>query len=138
VRKLKHARVSVYLVFALTTILACSCANNKIKGQLAEDELFITRKYIGDFLDYKHVPPERFGKPHLVWIKTTIDSTATSLSVYTNECSFEMGDRLYLRRSFMCPGIWGYWEYQLENDNKVFYKVSEFKLGEKVLLQSWF
>jgi hypothetical protein len=136
--KFRPSTISFFILLAVIILLESSCASTRIKEQIPEDELFITRRYIGNFIDYWHVPPGRFGNPHLVWIKTSIDTTATSLSVYTNECSFERGDRLYLRRSFTCPGIWGSWEYQLENDNNVFYKISEFQYENKVLLQAWF
>ena len=102
------------------------------------DRLFLRRKYVGNFLDYRHTPPERVTDPHIVWIKTTQDSIYGKLSVLSKECEFEEGDRLFLRRKYVTPGVWGYWEYQIENDKKVFYKLSEFQHDRKVPVQSLF
>lgn len=115
-----------------------SCATTKDAGAIPEDELIVTRKYVGNFLDYRHTPPERVTDPHIVWIKTTQDSVYGKLSVLSRECEFEEGDRLFLRRKYVTPGVWGYWEYLIENDKNVFYKLSEFQHDRKVPVQSLF
>jgi hypothetical protein len=120
------------------TFLFISCATTEKAGLLPEDELSITRKYIGNFIDYRYTEKARFGDPHIIWIKTTQDSTYGKISAYSRKCDFKPGERLYLRRVYQSPGVFGYWLYQIENDNKVWYKISEFQNGNKVLAQSWF
>ena len=127
------------LLFLLLTgvIISCSTAK-KSSSLLQEDEFFVTRKYIGNFLDYRQTGPDTFGAPHLIWIKTTMDSTYGKVSAYSKKCEFSAGDRLYLRRVYFSPGISGYWMYQIENDASVYYRVSEFQYDNKVLVQTWF
>jgi len=122
----------------LIMIVAISCATSHKSGLLPEDELFVTRKYVGDFLDSRHTEPVSFGSPHIIWIKTTQDTVFGKISAYSQKCDFVKGDRLYLRRVYQSPGIFGYWMYQIENDNDIWYKISEFQHDNKVLVQTWF
>jgi hypothetical protein len=122
----------------LLTLVSISCATTERSGLLPEDELSVTRKYVGNFLDYRYTEKARFGDPHIIWIKTTQDSVYGKISAYSRKCEFLPGERLYIRRVYQSPGVFGYWEYQIENDNKVWYKISEFQYGKKVLAQSWF
>lgn len=124
--------------FILLMILVISCATTEKSGILPEDEIFVTRKYIGNFVDYRHTVPETFGDPHLIWIKTTMDSTYGKISAYGKKCKFSPGDRIYLRRTYSTPGVFGYWEYQIENDSSVYYRASEFQYDNKVLVQNWY
>ncbi len=119
-------------------VLGISCATTKRTGLLPEDEIFVTREYVGDFVDYRHTGPETFGDPHIIWIKTTMDSTYGKISAYGKKCEFSLGDKIYLRRTYSAPGVFGYWEYQIENESSVFYRVSEFQFDNKVLVQNWF
>lgn len=118
--------------------IAISCATSNKSGMLPEDELFVTRKYVGDFLDSRHTDPGTFGSPHLIWIKTTQDTVYGKISAYSRDCEFVPGDRLYLRRAYQAPGMFGYWIYQIENENDIWYRISEFQHDNKVLVQSWF
>jgi hypothetical protein len=122
----------------ILTILGISCATTQKSGLLPEDQVLVTRQYVGSFIDYRHTRPENFGDPHLIWIKTSMDSTYGKISAYSKKCDFSAGDRLYLRRTYSTPGVFGYWEYQIENDSSVFYRVSEFQYDNKVLVQNWF
>ena len=127
------------LIFILLFItVAVACTTNRQASVVEEDRLYVTRRYIGDFEDYRHTAPGRFGDPHLIWIKTTQDSVFGKISAYSKECGFTAGDRLYLRRKYVTPGIYGYWIYQIENDSSVFYRISEFQNDRKVLVQSWY
>lgn len=105
-----------------------------------EDELFITRKYVGDFIEYSYTKPEKFNDPHLIWIKTTQESTYGKISAYSKTCKFQPGERLYIRRFyFNRGGVWGDWTYQIESDiDNVSYMLSQFQAGNKILDQSWF
>jgi hypothetical protein len=137
-KKTMRYQVVMALVCVVLLNFFSSCATTKDSGAIPEDELIVTRKYVGNFLDYRHTAPERVTDPHIVWIKTTQDSIYGKLSVLSRECEFEEGDRLFLRRKYVTPGVWGYWEYQIENDKNVFYKLSEFQHDRKVPVQSLF
>lgn len=123
----------------LLTISAISCStSNRSGSEIEEDRLYVTRRYIGDFEDFRHTAPGSFGDPHLIWIKTTQDSAFGKISAYSRDCGFNTGDRLYLRRKYVTPGVFGYWIYQIENDSSVFYRLCEFQNDRKVLVQSWY
>lgn len=124
--------------FLLLITVTVSCATTEKAGVLPEDELFITRKYVGDFVDSRHTSPEKPGSPHIIWIKTTQDTIYGKISAYSRDCEFVKGDRLFLRRVYQSPGIFGYWIYQIENDNDIWYRISEFQHDNKVLVQVWF
>jgi len=106
---------------------------------LADDELFIIRKYVGRFLDYRHSGPDTYAGPNLIWIKTTMESTYGKISAYGKTCKFSAGDNLYLKRTLYSPGeISGYWIYQIENDSSIYYRASDFQHDKKVAIESWF
>jgi len=104
-----------------------------------EDELLIVRKYLGSFIDYRQTGPETHGGPNIIWIKTTMENIFGKISAYGRKCDFSVGDNLYLKRSYYSPGgIVGYWQYHVENDSSVFYRVSDFQHDNKVLVETWF
>jgi hypothetical protein len=125
------------LVFASLIILA-SCATSKQSVQ--EDSLMLTRKYVGNFVEYRQHIPEKLGEPYLLWIKTTMDSTYGKISAYGERCDFSKGDRLYIKRTLLAPNtISSYWEYQIESDNsEIKYRLSEFQHDRKNLVKNWF
>lgn len=126
------------LIYIGLLILA-SCAPSK-QSSVKEDSLMITRKYVGNFVDYRMHIPEKFGEPYLIWIKTTMDSTYGKISAFSERCDFKKGDRLYIKRIQLSPGpLSTYWEYQIESDDSpVFYKLSEFQHDRKNLIKNWF
>lgn len=130
-------RKLIMVLFCVSAVISCT-TTNKPETAIEEDRLYVTRRYIGDFEDFRHTAPARFGDPHMIWIKTTQDSTFGKLSAYSKDCDFNAGDRLYLRRKYVTPGVFGYWMYQIENDSSVFYRLSEFQNDKKVLIQSWY
>jgi hypothetical protein len=104
-----------------------------------EDEFLVTRKYVGDYLDYRHTGPSTSDGPNLIWIKTTLDKTFGKLSAYGKTCDFKKGDKLYIRRVYYSPGdVSGYWVYQVENNSSQFYRLSEFQYDKKVFVESLF
>jgi hypothetical protein len=124
--------------FILLIALGISCATTEKSGLLPEDKLIVTRKYVGNFVDYIHAKPLNFGDPHLIWIKTTNDTTYGKISAYSKKCDFSAGDRIYIRRIYSSPEVFGNWEYQIENDSSVFYRVNQYQYDNKVLVQNWF
>ena len=120
-------------------LLLASCASTK-QSDIQEDSLIITRKYVGNFVEYRQHIPGKFGEPYLIWIKTTMDSTYGKISAYSERCDFKPGDRLYIKRIQLSPGpVSTYWEYQIESDdNSVTYKLSEFQHDRKNLIRNWF
>ena len=104
-----------------------------------EDKLFISRKYVGNFVDYRQTGPKDYNGPNLIWIKSTMDATYGKISAYGKKCEFSVGDKLYLKRVYFSPGgIFGYWEYQIENDNSVYYRLTDFQYDRKVYAETWF
>jgi len=125
--------------FYIFLLLLASCASTKQSG-IQEDSLILTRKYVGNFVEYRQHIPEKFGEPYLIWIKTTMDSTYGKISAYSERCDFKEGDRLYIKRIQLSPGpVSTYWEYQIESDdNSLSYKLSEFQHDRKNLIRNWF
>jgi hypothetical protein len=106
-----------------------------------EDEFLITRKYVGDFLDYRHTGQDNSDFPNIIWIKTSMDKTFGKLSALGKNCDFTPGDHLYIRRIFYSPGDVsgsGYWIYQIENDSSTYYRLSEFQYDKKVYIETLF
>jgi hypothetical protein len=127
-------------LMVLTGIILTSCSTTrKSYTVLAEDELMITRKYVGYYVDYRLTDPEEFRGVNIIWIKTSRDSTYGKISAYGRRCEFSPGDRLYLRRTYLSPGgISGYWIYKIENDASVTYKLTEFQHDREVSIGTWF
>ncbi len=127
------------LLILILTVAAVSCTVSNIsRDVLGEDELFITRKYVGDYLDYRHTGSDNFAGPNVIWIKTTMDSTLGKIAAYGKKCDFIPGNRLYLKRVYATPGVDGYWTYQIENDSSVFYEVMKFQSDKDYLIDNLF
>jgi hypothetical protein len=104
-----------------------------------EEELYITRKYVGVFVEYRHTGPEDLNGPNIIWIKTSLENIYGKISAQGKKCEFREGDRLYLRRTFYNPGVVsGYWIYHIENDSSVSYRATEFQHDRQVLIDTWF
>jgi hypothetical protein len=128
------------LAFILYLMAGVSCAVTERSGLLPEDELFITRKYVGDFVECKATVPAKFGDPYILTITTTQDSIYGKISAYSKRCDFKPGERLYIRKVYQTTDVFGSWIYRIENENpdKVSYLICEFQDGNKVLTQNWF
>ena len=126
-------------VLFIGLILLAGCATTK-QSSMEEDSMLITRRYVGNFVEYRQHIPEKFGEPYLVWIKTTMDSTLGKISAYGERCDFQTGDRLYIKRILLSPGVLSsYWEYQIESEDSQFtYRLSEFQHDRKNLINTWF
>ncbi len=127
------------LIYLILLVIVASCATSKQPG-VKEDTMVLTRKYVGNFVEYRQHVPEKLGEPYLIWIKTTMDSTYGKISAYGERCDYSKGDRLYIRRIQLSPGpVSTYWEYRIESDdNTITYRLSEFQHDRKSLISSWF
>jgi hypothetical protein len=124
----------LFLVF-VALIISCSTAK-KSSSDLREEQLSITRKYIGNFVEYYHTGPNIVGGVDLIWIRTTVYSNFGKISAYGKNCTFAPGEKIYLRPVYSTPGNYGNWEYQIENDSAVTYKVSEYRYENNIFLRS--
>ena len=114
-------------------------SSKKSSEDFIEDKLFISRKYVGNFVDYRQTGPKDYNGPNLIWIKTTMDATFGKISAYGKKCQFSVGDKLYLKRAYFSPGgLSGYWVYQIENNSSVFYRLTDFQHDRKVNAETWF
>jgi hypothetical protein len=128
------------LGFILVVLAGISCTVTNKAGLVPEDQLFVTRKYVGNFVECEVRPPSYFGNPHILLITTTLDSLYGKISAYSKKCEFQQGDRLYVRRVYQSSEIFGSWIYKIENENpvRVSYQISEIRNGNKVLAQDWY
>jgi len=126
-------------IYIILMVILASCATTK-QPVVKEDTMVLTRKYVGNFIEYRQHVPEKFGEPYLIWIKTTMDSTYGKISAYGERCDYAKGNRLYIRRVQLSPGpVSTYWEYRIESDdNPLTYRLSEFQHDRKSLISSWF
>jgi hypothetical protein len=135
---------SNYADIVMTQILkvtSASSANksNKISPYVIEDTLFISRKYVGKFEDYRQTGPDTYNGPNIIWIKTSMDEIFGKISAYGKKCKFLVGDKLYIKRTFLSPGgVSGYWVYRIESDSSVYYRVTDFQHDRKVFVETWF
>lgn len=104
-----------------------------------EDKLYISRKYVGNFLEYRQTGPATSNGPNLIWIKTSLEKTYGKISALGKKCDFSVGDKLYIKCNYYSPGeVSGYWVYQIENDSSVYYRLTDFQYDHKVKVESWF
>jgi hypothetical protein len=126
------------LLFLILMALLIACSTSKKSSSLLEeDQLYITRKYIGDFLEYCHTGPQIVGGKDLIWIKTSVYTTYGKISAYGKTCDFSVGDKIYLKPVSSTTGEIGNWVYQIENDFSINYRVSEFRFENNVFTRNW-
>ena len=94
-----------YSVISTTQLLNIPFESKKKSAKrtteiVIEDEFLVTRKYIGEYLDYRHTGPETSDGPNIIWIKTSMDKNFGKISAYGKTCQFTIGDKLYLRRIY--------------------------------------
>lgn len=136
---LTNKRMKKALLIMLVLVAASCSTQRKSASSIQEESLMITRKYVGDFIEYRHTGPENYEGPNIIWIKTTMEEQYGKISAYGRKCDFTEGDRLYLRRVFYSPGIVsGYWVYLLENDASVSYRATDLQHDREVLIKEWF
>jgi hypothetical protein len=132
--RMKKSMVLILLV------LTVSCGSlRKSSLPLEEDELLITRRYVGEFIEHRQTGPENYDGPNMIWVKTSMEDVYGKISAYGRKCEFVEGDRLYIRRTFFSPGIVaGYWVYTLENDASVSYRATDMQHDKAVYIKTWF
>jgi hypothetical protein len=121
----------LYLIITVAIISACSVS----EPVMPQEELMITRKYVGNLLDYRRVEGEGLLDPDVVWLKTTLESNYGKIGIYVKgELKLDTNERLYLRRTHAdSPGI-DQWNYFLEsNSGEVYYRLHGAVKGEEVL-----
>ena len=128
------------LLLLILLVVSISCGTVNQSSLLPQEgQLSITRKYAGIFMDYRHTSPESFSGINIIWIKTSMDSVYGKISAYGKKCDFSVGDRLYLTRTYYTFGdVSGYWEYHIENDSSIYYRLTEFQHDRKIMVQTWF
>jgi hypothetical protein len=125
-----------FLFLLLMGIIFSCSTTNKSSSLLQNEQIFISRRYIGNFINYYHTGPQIIGDVDLIWIKTTIYNTYGKISAYGKSCEFSAGDRIYLKSLYSAPGTSKEWEYQIENDSSVSYRVSEYRYANNVFYKS--
>lgn len=113
--------------------------SKKTKEAVSEDKLIVSRRYMGKFIEYRQTGPDELNGPNIIWIKTTMDKTVGKISAYGKKCDFAPGDNLYLKRMYYSPGgVSGRWEYRVENDSSVYYRLTEYQYDHKMPAENWF
>jgi hypothetical protein len=125
-----------FLFLVLMGIFISCSTSRKTSSLLQEEQILITRKYIGNFVNYCHTGPEIVGGKDLIWIKTTVYNTFGRISVYGKTCDFSVGDKIYLKPMYSTPGNYGNWLYQIENDASVIYRVSDYRYENNIFTRT--
>ena len=132
-------RVIVNLFLLILTCFLVSCSTQKKSYTLLkENELFFTRKYMGNYVDHFYTGPEITASIPLIWIKTTIYANYGQLSAFSKECKFSPGDRLFLKCTYVTNGSFGNWVYEIENESSVSYRLNEYRSEDRMLVQNVF
>ncbi len=127
------------LLFLVVCLAIVSCAPQlKTHSHLIDNSISVTRRYIGSFIDFTHTGPEYCANAHLLWIRTTQFSIFGQLSAFGKDCKFKPGEKIYIKRMYSVPNENGEWDYQIENDSSVIYRLSKFKFDNNVLVRASF
>ncbi len=125
------------ILFLIFICLFISCtAEKKSYSHLRNNELSVTRRYIGNFLDYSHTGPEVFGGFILSGSGQLSLTHMGKFRHMVKTANSIPGDKIYLKRMYSTPGPYGNWEYQIENDSSVVYRMSNYRYENNVLVQA--
>jgi len=131
----RNMKISSFLILSCTAV---SCiTGNKSTSLVEEDKLYVTRFFVGNFLDYQHTSADSKGNPDLIWITTSLDSIHGKIPAYSKECHFTPGERLYLRRVLAVNGKSEAWVYRVENADTVNYMLNEYQDHKKGQVEAW-
>ncbi|MDX2414097.1 MAG: hypothetical protein QNK33_02795 [Bacteroidales bacterium] len=119
---MKPAVLIKWMVFLCIVLAIVRCSSFK---PMHEDSLRITRKYVGNFVDYRLAGEGGPLNPKIFWIKTSLDHKYGKIGVYAKgKMGFQQNERLYLRRIYFQHMALSKWTYQLESSNEqVFYNI---------------
>ena len=111
---------NILIVFVLMILVGCSTSK-----PMTESTLVISRKYVGNFIDYRVTEGEGLLDFDIFWIKTTLEEEYGKIAVYgKKKMEFEVNDRLYVRRTYYQHSAMNHWVYHLESsDQKTFYVI---------------
>ena len=127
------------LIFLAITCLTISCSTQlKTHSYLQDDQVIVTRRCIGNFINYSKTGPEVFGGVNLIWIRTTQFNTFGKISAFGKDCKFQEGEKIYIKRLYTTPGPCGSWEYVIENDSSDVYMMSKYRFENNMLVQASF
>ena len=132
---MKKMKKIVFLVL-ICVIISCSISKRTTSGP-DKDDFYLTRRYIGRFMDYRHTGPEVITGTDLIWIKTDMVNSFGKISAYGKSCNFSAGDNIYLKSTYSTPGPSGLFGYQIENDSSDCYMISEFQFENKMFIRTW-
>jgi hypothetical protein len=127
--------MKLFLLLALIMLIISCSTTKKSFSLLQEDQFYIPKKYIGNFIEYSHTSPQIVGGADLIWIKTTNYRTYGKISAYGKTCDFSVGDRIYIKSTCCTPGNFGFWEYFIENDSSTCYIVSEYRFENNAFVR---
>jgi hypothetical protein len=134
---MKKLMLLVFILMAYN--ISCSVFRSSSEAEEEEGSLVTTRKFAGVFIDFRHTVTEDLPRTDLIWIKTTLENKYGKICANGKSCKFTVGERLYLKRKFLNPGmVGGIWEYYIENDSSVMYQLTEFQSDRKVFVESWY
>ena len=125
------------LLLALTVFLLSCSATRNVCPAYRSDNLIITKKYIGNFIDYRHTGPEICAGTDLIWIKTTATDSYGKISAYGKTCDFRPGEKIYLNSTYAGGKAPGKFQYMIGNDSSVYYTVSEYRFENKNFVRTW-
>jgi hypothetical protein len=127
-----------FILVLMSLVISCSMFK-KASDSEEEGSLVTTRKFAGLFIDYRATVTDELPKVEVIWIKTSLESKYGKICAQGKTCEFSKGDRLYLTKKFLSPGmVGGRWEYYIENDFSVVYQLTEYQSDKKVLTETWF
>ena len=125
----------ILLLLFAGTIFSCG-TTNKLSTKVQEEQMIVTRKYIGNFIEYYHTSPDLVGGEDLIWIRTSVYNTFGRISAYSKTCKFSAGEKIYLKPTYSTPENFGYWEYEIENDDSVSYKISDYRFENNAFVRT--
>ncbi|MCF8222370.1 MAG: hypothetical protein K9J25_04425 [Bacteroidales bacterium] len=129
------------LLLTVITIMWLMSGCSVSRDVIPQDQLIITRKYVGNLLDYRRIEGELLLNPDIMWLKTSLESEFGKIGIYLRgDLELILNDRIYIRRTHTeHPGI-NHYSYTLESsDGEIFYRLHSFrKKGKTVLPEAVF
>ncbi|HOW39775.1 MAG TPA: hypothetical protein PL123_04460 [Bacteroidales bacterium] len=139
---MEYKKILQITVILISQLIIGSCSTGgkaSFSGDVDGEQLVTTRKFAGTFLEYRATVTDDLPRVEVVWIKTSLESIYGKICAEGKRCEFRKGDRLYLTRKHYNPGmVGGRWEYFIENDSAVIYKLTDYQSDKHVSAKTWF